>query len=311
MQASLAFFYGSVFGTLLVLISGSVLQQHLTNNVHTPLQFPRVQNKTNQTLFNTNLAEGLREHSPRIFVGVVSAAASSDTRAAIRLTWGRDQRLAKVAFVVARPASSNDLALLRNESDTHGDVVVLYHIYEHYRNITYQTHEIFRIAYHLRNMTHVVKVDDDSFVHVQRLVQKLMESPQTMAYLGRPMVAGDSFLRDPAAKNYVGPEWNLSKWNMSSLPRYGWGTGYIVTIDLAVKLATVPLMMMPSYLLNLEDVAVGLWIDYLVKERGYNVRYISEPRINIGGCSETDIISHFVKKASQHICMFETGKCCK
>ena len=70
------------------------------------------------------------------------------------------------------------------------DVVVLPHTWESYFNITHQTLEMCRIAAMDASITHLVKVDDDSYVHMARLLIKLRKMPREKLFFGYMEKAG-------------------------------------------------------------------------------------------------------------------------
>ena len=63
---------------------------------------------------------------------------------------------------------------------------------------------------------------------------------------------------------------------------------------------------------KLEDIAMGSWVEYVAKERGWGVQYMSHAGFNYVGCSTADVVSHYVRPA-QARCMFkhEGRSCCK
>lgn len=82
-------------------------------------------------------------------------------------------------------------------------------------------------------------------------------------------------------------------------------------MDLAKEIAAgLAVRVMPKHLYIMEDISVGIWMAYLMRERGFNITYGGDKRFNPGTCTEGDIISHYVN-ATTHRCMFEHGdKCC-
>jgi hypothetical protein len=84
----------------------------------------------------------------------------------------------------------------------HGDLVLV-HVAEHYRNITHQTLEIMKVASADPAVTHVLKVDDDSFLRLDQLRPVLDEVdqrfPQRPFYLGY-METGAPPIRDARSK---------------------------------------------------------------------------------------------------------------
>jgi len=315
---------------------------------------------------------------PKVLIGVTSKSSNAKQRAAIRRTWGADRRIWQLLFVVARPASDAALAKLRREASKHGDLTILYHVLEHYRNITYQSLEVVRAA-HLaqRRITHVLKTDDDCYVRVPELLAFLRTLPSDeYTYIGAsgralvivvvvggvaaaldvglaagcvnlfevipstqlkkpapshaplthqpthlptpphphppgtPMRSGSRFHRQPHSKLYVGPEWSDTEHSPDGLPPYAYGAGWILSTQLAAELAHVPHAAMPDGLLNLEDVAVGLWVAHFARESRAAVHYVDEPRLNYRTeCRDGDLVTHGVDARSMDYLGERGGRC--
>lgn len=62
---------------------------------------------------------------------------------------------------------------------------------------------------------------------------------------------------------------------------------------------------------KLEDVAMGSWIEYIAKEKGWALQYVSHSGFNFMGCSPSDVVSHYIKP-EQARCMHAHGDetCC-
>lgn len=102
----------------------------------------------------------------------------------VRDSWATDQQLHRVLFFVARPQDPAIFASLRQEAVRHGDVVVLSHVWEAYDNITYQTFEMCRVAALDPQVTHMAKVDDDTYLNTPRLMEELQAAPKTAMFMG-------------------------------------------------------------------------------------------------------------------------------
>jgi hypothetical protein len=223
-------------------------------------------------------------------------------------------------FVLARPKSGSLLAAVQAEAAVHHDIILVGHIQEHYLNITHQTLEIFRAAYaHQQTMrtqhgdllTHVVKTDDDSYMHVNRLLQALTDRPMQQTIIGgitREYVP----IKNPASKFYVPP----GVWP-DDHPEVGFasGAGYVLTMDLAEPIAlgaAVGIGCQPGPLFPFEDVAVGLWLYCLQQQRDMSVTY-SNVRIHPFGCVPRwpDAVFTHQQSAAQIRCMHaRAGRCC-
>ena len=77
-----------------------------------------------------------------------------------------------------------------SEAAAKQDVVVLTNIQESYYNITHQTLEMCRMAAMDPSITHLLKVDDDSYVHMTRLMGRLKALPREKLFLGYIEKAG-------------------------------------------------------------------------------------------------------------------------
>jgi hypothetical protein len=70
------------------------------------------------------------------------------------------------------------------EAAEYQDLVVLPNIQESYFNITHQTLEMCRMAAMDPAVTHLLKVDDDSYVHVTKLMARLKALPREKMFAG-------------------------------------------------------------------------------------------------------------------------------
>lgn len=60
-------------------------------------------------------------------------------------------------------------------------------------------------------------------------------------------------------------------------PLYAWGYAAVLTVDLVQHIAAgIPhVMMPPNNLLRIEDVATGVWVEYIANHHNANVTYTS------------------------------------
>lgn len=189
----------------------------------------------------------------QLFVGVLSRAGNSAARQLVRQTWGADPRLSRVMFFVLRPPSNTTLAQLRHEAGIHGDVVVTSEVDEAYDKITYSTLTMFRAAVAVAGVSHVLKTDDDCYVRVSLLLDALAGMPRSLLFAGFP--------------------W----WHSTTAPhpQFGFGWGYVVSIDLARHIAAgAPHMVMrPDGLFHAEDEAVGMWVHFVAKDLNVSINF--------------------------------------
>ncbi|KAK9902151.1 hypothetical protein WJX75_006091 [Coccomyxa subellipsoidea] len=229
-------------------------------------------------------------------------------RAAIRESWGSDRRLHRVMFFSAKPVDEAVFDELRREAAQKGDIVVLPGIFEHYDNITHQTLEILRAASMDPVATHTLKVDDDSYVHVNTLMTVMARVPQRRLFMGHIDRESGGPHREPSSQWYVTKE----EWPTEKYPYWAHGAGYVLSKDLVREVASGAALKTNNHrIFKLEDVAMGSWIEYIAKEKGWAVQYISHSGFNFMGCSPSDVVSHYIKP-EQARCMHAHGDktCC-
>ncbi|GAB4818463.1 hypothetical protein N2152v2_005509 [Parachlorella kessleri] len=251
-----------------------------------------------------DLAGGLR-----LFVGILSSSSHRDRRDAIRETWGRHPLLHRARFFLARSPNETLFDEVRREAVEAGDLVVLPLVREHYHNITHQTLEAVRMAAADPATTHVLKVDDDSYVHVDRLLGELASLPRQRLYWGFMEDPGGSPHRNPSSQWYVAPE----EWPSERYPPWAHGAGYVLSADLAREIAAgAAVKPLPDRdrLFKLEDVSVGSWVEWVETESRQPVNRVREPRFNFNKCSPRDLVSHYISPQQQR-CIWEAhGRTC-
>eukprot|EP00878_Enallax_costatus_P023213 GHUV01024680.1.p1 GENE.GHUV01024680.1~~GHUV01024680.1.p1 ORF type:complete len:303 (-),score=64.17 GHUV01024680.1:4-912(-) len=248
-----------------------------------------------------------RRRSVRLFIGVVSGCGNIARRMAIRRTWGLDARLERVVFVLANPGNTSLLDSVVQGALNYRDIVLVNHVQEHYFNITYQTLEIYRSAFTFgKQLTHVMKCDDDSFVNITRLLEAVEAQPKVFTLLGN---LDQSYIphRDKNSKWYIPKEeFPDDRVNVS----FAYGAGYVLTADLAFAIAAGGVIQcMPDRLFKLEDVATGLLADCIAKRNGWQLHAVTDGRFSNLGCSPDSIVSHY-RTPTQMDCMFAKGVCC-
>lgn len=251
--------------------------------------------------------DDLAQQQPRLFLGVLSSSGNVDRRNAIRDTWGGDKRLYRVLFFVSRPRDDAVFDSLRKEATDKGDVVVLGHVWESYENITYQTFEVCRAAYVDGQATHVVKVDDDSYVRVGTVLREVAVMPRSKGFMGYIESPGGGPHRDPSNQWYVSRE----EWASDRYPPWAHGTGYVVTMDVAREIAAgVPYRLRPDRLFKLEDISFGSWVEFVAQDRGWDIQLVVSKRFNYGGCTAHDAVSHYIDAERQRCMWKRRGRCC-
>ncbi|KAL0024195.1 hypothetical protein WJX77_006452 [Trebouxia sp. C0004] len=243
----------------------------------------------------------------KVFIGVLTGSANTEQRHAVRKTWALEAKGHRVVFFSAVPRNETLFDLLRREAAEYQDVVVLPNIHESYFNITHQTLEMCRMAAMDPAVSHLLKVDDDSYVHVTKLIARLKALPREKMFAGYMEKTGGKPHRDPANRWHVPVE----EWPWETYPAWAHGAGYVVTKDLVHEIAAGAAMKIQNHtLFRLEDISMGAWVEYVSKEKGWNVQLVKDKRFNFNGCLGNDLVSHYIQ-ALQMRCMYKNnGKCC-
>ena len=113
-----------------------------------------------------------RKSNAVVSVGVLSACANFDRRAAVRATWGKSEAFHGVDFFLGICKSKDLLERVIREQAVHGDIVMAPKA-ESYEHITHQTMHMMTVLSHDDRVTHVFKTDDDSFIKPERLRELL------------------------------------------------------------------------------------------------------------------------------------------
>lgn len=61
---------------------------------------------------------------------------------------------------------------------------------------------------------------------------------------------------------------------------------------------------------KLEDIAVGSWIEFVAKEKKWDITYVMDNGFNYNGCSAYDVVSHYVKPKGMRCSFKNDGACC-
>ena len=215
----------------------------------------------------------LDTHDDALFIGVLSSPGNVARRDAIRDTWAGDLPMnVRYMFFIGHGGGEE----VYREAVRHGDIHFVRER-EGYFNITYKTMEIVS-TYSAR---YVMKCDDDTYVRVGRIMARL--------YQGTP----EHWLWGHVSKGapvHRSGKWPMPRdqWAPSTYPPFAHGPGYVLSAPLALWMDAHPL---PRYI-QLEDVAVGIWVDR-AREAGVDVA-IESGNFPTGGCHEDANIVHYV-----------------
>lgn len=155
----------------------------------------------------------------------------------------------------------------------------------------------------------MIKTDDDVYVRPRLLLDALSGMPMERLYAGWPMKSG-SVLR---TGNYHVVSYD--NWKSNKPVRYGYGGGYVLSMDLARAVAAgAPHMIMPpNNLLIIEDVAMGYWVEYIAQEQKTKITYSNNITLGLKDCAADTMFYHITKKPKwpEMLCMHKAGgRCC-
>lgn len=249
--------------------------------------------------------------SIKLFVAVASGAGNRKKRDAIRATWGTDKRLYRVMFISRKPKDEGQFDALRLEAVQQRDLVIEPHVYEDYHGTAHNTLLGCMVASMDPNWTHFMKADDDIYLRVGLLLDRISKLPPAQpTYLGTI-----SFQYEPI-RDFKGIHglYAVSEkdWPAKHYPPFAHGPGYILTPDIVREIAAgAPLKPFNHTFPAVEDVAMGIYVDYIQKERKMEVNIVDERGFSCNpGCRNNDLIDHYIKPAAVR-CMFEKGgDCC-
>jgi hypothetical protein len=163
------------------------------------------------------------------------------------------------------------------EGDQFKDIVLV-PVAESYYNITHQTLEIMKTLTVDPLATHIMKVDDDSYVRIGLLSRFLREMEKR--FKGRDIFAGylepmSGPIRDVSSKWYMG----RSDWPYDYYPTWAHGAGYILSANLARSIGNgAAALSLQGKILHLEDVSTGIWINYVTESLKKQVQMIHDTR---------------------------------
>ena len=183
---------------------------------------------------------------------IASAPGNSERRKNIRKTWAFE-RSAKPrwtsVFLVAQTRDKTVSNGLLDEDEAHKDLVRASY-YDHYWNQTRKIQMGFEWAVTYCDFSFLLKLDDDVFVHVPRVLSFLSAptTPKKMFYAG-------NHYRNPVP--FRGGKWKVTyeEYNKTRYPDFCPGFGYILSLDV-VRAFVDTFSSLPFF--RLDDVYVGM-----------------------------------------------------
>ena len=222
----------------------------------------------------------------RLLIIIPSGPNGIVERNAIRYTWLRNCNSSGVIvtakFVVGSyNLNRESLQSLTNEQKKYRDLLIFNDLQDSYWNLTVKVKLALTWAYEIvKNFDFILKVDDDSFVRVDKLITALREmNCEKRLYWG--------YFMGRAPPEPIG-KWAETQWHMCRhyLP-YAMGGGYVLSKHV-VKMLLRLSDRLKHY--NNEDVTVGSWLAPYRLVRKHDIRFDVESFSH--GCNNNYVISH-------------------
>ncbi|KAH0553605.1 beta-1,3-galactosyltransferase 1-like isoform X1 [Cotesia glomerata] len=196
---------------------------------------------------------------PYLLIIVCSAVGNQKARDAIRNTWGSEQNLyylatsstvnttVKIVFLLGESTNDTLNAAILDENYEYGDIIQEKFI-DTYNNLTVKSVMMLKwVTIMCPQATFLMKTDDDMYVNVPALVKVIRARPNSAGTLMGSLICNARPISDPKNKWYT-PKYMYSE---KTYPNYLSGTGYVMSLDVALKLYEAALK---TPLLHLEDV---------------------------------------------------------
>ena len=216
-----------------------------------------------------------------LIVLVISAPNNTERRSTIRETWlWRKRRNVMYYFVIA--SANLDISTskaVQLEQSQYQDLLLLPSMRDSYKYLTTKVLHSFLWIYSNIDFKYVLKVDDDSFVIIPRILSELKQIPADRLYWG---------FFDGRANVKKSGQWAETNWILCDkyLP-HARGGGYLLSYDLIAYIAMNSDLLQ---LFNSEDISVGTWLAPLKINRIHDPRFDTEYASR--GCSNDFIVTH-------------------
>ncbi|XP_078320415.1 beta-1,3-galactosyltransferase 1-like isoform X2 [Crassostrea virginica] len=169
-----------------------------------------------------------------LLIMVPSTASNFAQRNAIRKTWGHISNIppiVKLKFVLGKTHTSQLQDFVLTENLLYNDIIIE-DVPEKYENLTQKSTAILRwTVSNCPRVRYLLKIDDDVFLNLPRLLKYLSKHPQTNTVLGC-LVSHSSPFRSIFSK------WRVSwdQYNEEEYPEYISGPAYLISGDVLYKL---------------------------------------------------------------------------
>ncbi|XP_060090212.1 beta-1,3-galactosyltransferase 5-like [Heteronotia binoei] len=235
-------------------------------------------------------------NSPFLVILVTSSPDSqSDTRMAIRDTWGKENIIANkhivTLFLLGISLNNNNQIAVTAESQKYKDIIQKDFI-DTYYNLTLKTMMgIEWVHKYCPQSSFVMKTDSDVFVNPYYLTELLLKKNRTIRFFTGFLKLNEHPIRGTSSKWYV----SNYEFPGNNYPPFCSGTGYVLSTDVANQVYNVS-QNIPF--IKLEDVFVGLCLAELniIPEELHSKQTFFPDGVTFSVCRFKKIVtSHFVK----------------
>jgi hypothetical protein len=187
-------------------------------------------------------------------IGVVTAPAHVAARNAIRESFGRNAQTLDIDvkyFVASLAPDLKDREKVATQLLQEQDIVASDKYVDSYENLAHKTKHIMEYAYE-NCYAGVMKVDDDTYLHVDRIQTALMENGLEQSY------AGKFFQNSPVIQNSKSKWYGYDQYPHEFWPSYACGAAYYVGRK---GLKHITDLKDQASILRIEDAGTGIWLE--------------------------------------------------
>ncbi|CAD6237305.1 GSCOCG00002242001-RA-CDS [Cotesia congregata] len=228
----------------------------------------------------------VKKQKYRLLILILTSPDNMRERVTIRKTWlsEKNDNVKHLFAIGTQNIELENYETLQSEQAKFKDLLLLPKLRDAYGTLTKKVSQSFQRIYDLYDFDYLLKVDDDSFV----VLHKLLVNLDTWEAKGYRKELYWGFFNGKAQVKRLGA-WKETEWNLCDhyLP-YAVGGGYVLSYNLVKYIA---INVDSLRLFNSEDVSVGLWLSALANiERRHDIRFDTEYRSR--GCSNEYLITH-------------------
>jgi len=239
---------------------------------------------------------------PLLFLAINTGPQYGNRRADIRASWLQHPALAPggpvvFRFVVGVVGNVSVAKALEAEVSRFRCQFLRLPVRDCYENLTNKTFDLLSWFAEQRPARFLMKVDDDSYPHFDELVSLVETQKQRFAYMGLVAECAEVLRTGKWAETCL-------EYDSSVYPLYAQGSGYILSVDLAVETARVAAS--DGRCLSNEDVAMGSWVSIVNKSEETHVHIVPVPS-TLNACSPGDVLSLSMNSSAFH-CMWENWR---